>query len=256
MLFNWMLEATKWKLLMDKHEHISFSDSAKAVVSGIVMSIITPNQIGDFVGRVIYLKNYDKLKASLVAVIGHTAQVILALGFGLFAFIFLIYAHQKVDAQTAFIANSISVLSVVIAVLGFLNIHLVSKFSKSEKIIPYLEVFAFYSKVELLKVFILSFLRYSIFVIQYVLLLHFFGVEISVPIAVCCVVATLCAQTFVPSFLLVELGMRGASALFFFSFYTNNSVGILLSSYSLWMINLMLPSLFGLMAITAHKFKK
>jgi Lysylphosphatidylglycerol synthase TM region len=256
MFFNWFLEAAKWKLLMNKNEKISFVDSLRAIVSGIALSIITPNQIGDFAGRIIHLKKFDKIKGSLVAVIGHTAQVILCLAFGLFAFIFLQLSQNKITEQTALGLTVFSVFISIAAVLGFLNIHFISKVSRSKKIIPYLEVFSLYTKLELWKVFVFSFFRYSIFIIQYLLLLQFFGVEIYIGKNIACVVATLCAQTFVPSLLLVELGIRGATALYFFSFYTNNFAGVLLSSYSLWIINLMVPSFLGLFVIVKHKFKK
>lgn len=256
MLFNWLIESAKWKMLIDKNEKISFADSVKAVVSGIALSIITPNQIGDFAGRIIHLKKFDKIKGSLVTVIGHTAQVIMTLAFGLFAFIFLIYSEQKIDKNTAIVLAIISIILIAVAILGFLNIHLVSSISKSKKIKPYMDVFSIYTKKELLKVLLFSFSRYSIFIVQYVLLLHFFGVELSLLKSVSCIIATLCAQSFVPSFLLIELGMRGVSALFFFSMFTTNSAGVLLSAYSLWMINLMLPAFYGLIVIVTHKFKK
>ncbi len=256
MFCNWLLEAGKWRLLINKNEKISFMHSVKAVVSGIALSIITPNQIGDFAGRIIHLKKFDKIKGSLVTVIGHTAQVIMTLAFGLFAFIFILHAQHKISDQVSLVTTLVSILSIVIAIYAFLNIHLISRISFSKKIKPYLEVFSFYTKNELLKVLIFSFLRYSVFIIQYVLLLHFFGVEISLITTVCCIIATLCAQSFVPSFLLIEIGMRGASALFFFTIFTNNSAGVLLSAYSLWIINLMLPAFYGLIVIVNHKFKK
>ena len=256
MFFNWLLEAAKWKLLINKNEEISFLDSVKAVVSGIALSIITPNQIGDFAGRIIHLKKFNKIKGSLVTVIGHTAQVIMTLAFGLFAFIYMLHSQGKLTDTISLWLYVLSMISIIIAVIGFINIRFVSKISISKKIAPYLDVFSFYTKTELVKVLMYSFLRYSIFIVQYVLLLHFFGVEISLLSSVCCIIATLCAQSFVPSFLLIEIGMRGVSALFFFSMFTNNSAGVLLSAYSLWIINLMLPAFYGLVVIVNHKFKK
>ena len=64
-----------------------------------------------------------------------------------------------------------------------------------------------------------------------------------------CIIATLCAQSFVPSFILVEVGMRGASALWFFGIFTAVVTPVLLTAYSLWIINLMIPGLVGLVFI-------
>ncbi|MBP6303552.1 MAG: hypothetical protein KA501_09240, partial [Bacteroidia bacterium] len=57
----------------------------------------------------------------------------------------------------------------------------------------------------------------------------------------------------VPSFTLSDLGIRGASALYFFSFFTNKHLAILLSAYGLWVINLIVPALLGLILILRYR---
>lgn len=256
MFLNWTIEASKWKLLINKYEHISFVNSLKAVVTGIALSIITPNQIGDFVGRIVHLKTFNKIKGTLVTVIGHTAQVIMTIAFGLFAFIWLFNFLGKIDNQLSVILYTVSVILIVISVFLFMNIQLIGKIPSSVKIHSYLQVFENYTKNELFKVLGFSFFRYLIFVLQYYLLLEFYNVNLQPVEAFCCIIATLCAQSFVPSFLLIELGMRGASALFFFTIFTHQAPNILLSAYTLWIINLMIPSFYGLYSIILLRIKK
>lgn len=256
MILNWSLEAAKWRLLINKNETISFSDSVKAIVSGIALSIITPNQIGDFAGRIIHLKTFNKLKGTLVTVIGHTAQVIMTIAAGLMSLIWFMHEQGKITDQISLMLNLVSVFLIFISFWAFLNIDIISRLTKSEKIKPYLDVFAFYNSMELTLVLFIASLRYTVFVIQYLLLLHFFDVHLQFYQTVNCIIATLFAQSFVPSFLLIEIGMRGASALFFFTNFTDNSAGILLSAYSLWIINLMLPSMYGLWVILKMRITK
>src|ERR1041384_5710121 len=64
MLFNWLFEAIKWRLLINAQEHISIKKALKAILAGISISIFTPNRIGEFAGRIYYLDNADKLKAA------------------------------------------------------------------------------------------------------------------------------------------------------------------------------------------------
>ena len=85
LFINWGLETLKWQLLIQQFEEIKFLDALKAVFSGVTLSIITPNQIGDFAGRVIHLKILNKIKGSLVTVIGHTAQSLVTAVFGMYA---------------------------------------------------------------------------------------------------------------------------------------------------------------------------
>jgi hypothetical protein len=62
MLVNWGLESLKWKYLIENFEPIDFSTAIKAVFSGVTLSVITPNQIGDFAGRVIHLEVMNKFR--------------------------------------------------------------------------------------------------------------------------------------------------------------------------------------------------
>jgi hypothetical protein len=250
MCVNWTVESVKWRMLIHKHEAISFMQSVKAVLSGIALSMITPNQIGDFAGRILHLEHFSRIKGSLVTVIGHTAQMIMTAVFGLLALTW--YAsdiHYITSLQSAFAYPLISLLALA-AIACFLNIHWLTGLKLSPRFAQYLTVFGSYSKQELGIVLSLSLLRYLVFITQYQLLLFSFGVNVSWWQSVFCIVATLCAQSFAPSFLLVELGLRGASALFFFGLYVNQPAGVLLAAYSLWMINLMLPGIGGLYYIT------
>ncbi|MBP9187558.1 MAG: flippase-like domain-containing protein [Bacteroidia bacterium] len=249
MLLNWLLEVWKWKLLVQKYEPISFFEAIKGVLSGVALNMITPNQLGDFVGRVIHLKKLDKVRGTLVTVIGHTAQVIMTLGFGLIALIWFLQHNNTINSSQTYWAYFTLVICVVITIMLYFNMRLLSNLKLTARIKPYLDVFKLYNKTELLMLLVLSFTRYVVFLLQYYLLLVLFNVDIQFSQAMACVVGTLCVQSFVPSFILVEIGMRGASALWFFSMFTNQITPVLLSAYSLWIINLMLPGLLGLVYI-------
>lgn len=243
---NWMLEASKWRLLINKYEYISYTNAIKAVLSGVSLSIITPNQLGDFAGRIIHLKKFSKIKGTLVTIIGHTAQMFMTAAFGLYALVWLLEEQQQLSKLPLNYIYILIFVLIALSVWAFLNIKYLSRLSFNQRVMDYISVFSHYKRSELLQVLMFSFLRYSIFVCQYYLLLYFYGVAVKPDQAFVCIIATLCAQSFVPSFILVELGMRGASALWFFGMYSGNVTGILLSAYTLWIINLMIPGLLGL----------
>lgn len=253
---NWMLEATKWRLLINKYEYFSYLNSVKAVLSGVSLSIITPNQIGDFAGRIIHLKKFNKIKGTLVTIIGHTAQMFMTAAFGLYALVWLLEDQQQLREIPVNYMYTLIFTLIALSVWAFLNMKYLSRLSFNQKVTDYLSVFTQYKRSELIQVLMLSFLRYSIFVCQYYLLLYFYGLAIEPDQAFVCIIATLCVQSFVPSFILVELGMRGASALWFFGMYSGNITGILLSAYTLWIINLMIPGLLGLAVIMRWRLLK
>lgn len=259
---NWGLETLKWQLLINQFEEINFLNALKAVFSGVTLSIITPNQIGDFAGRVIHLKTLNKIKGSLITVIGHTAQSLVTAVFGMYALLaFAAKADFYVYIYWKYIAIAFVIMHAVV-IFGFIRIDLVynalSRFRFFTKIEQYVVVFKSYTKTQLTKVFLISALRYTVFLVQYVLLLQFFGVQVGLVNCFIGVIAVFCIQSVVPSFFLLDIGLRGASALFIFGELSNANhtfdLGILLSAYSLWVINMMVPALLGLVFILKHKF--
>lgn len=244
-ILNWTFEALKWKKIIEKYEPVSFSLAIKAIFSGASLSIITPNHIGDFAGRVLHLKLLDKIKGSLATVIGHTAQVIITCIFGAYALFRFGDSVFKQDWVVGF-----GMFIIVISVVAYLNMGVLYKqLLRLKFLLPfrkYLDVFGDFSRKELSTLLGFSFARYAIFTTQYILLLHFYQVEVTLLDAIACLSGTFFVQTVVPSFLLLEIGLRGASALWFFKLFSSNFTGILLSAYSLWMLNMLFPALIGL----------
>lgn len=249
MPLNILFELFKWKLLVGKYEQISITTSAKAVFSGICLSILTPNQIGSFAGRIIHLKELNKIKGTLIAVIGNTAQALIAAFMGLLAGIFFLWYFNLVTILWMVVVMILWLLIVVFAVYFFFHINKISLIRKWPKIVEYLSVFGAYESKELRNILIFSMIRFLLFSTQYFLLLRFFGIDIGIVESYAAILATLFVQGFVPSFLLIELGMRGASAIWLIGLFSQNVPGILLSAYSLWIINLMIPALIGLFVL-------
>lgn len=246
MLANWALETWKWKIQVTKNEPVHFYDALKGVIAGVTLSMITPNQLGDFVGRIIYLKKTDKIKGALLAVIGHTAQVIMTVAFGALGLLALLSGTHYVHGHLVFAANILLLALIPLAVYLYINMGLLSRFPVHERVRKYLDVFAQYSGNELSALLILSFTRYMVFVLQYYLLTLVFRLDVEPLQALICITSTIFIQSFVPSFILVEIGMRGASALFIFGFFSRQVVPVLLTTYVVWIVNILLPGLAGL----------
>lgn len=249
MFFNWSVEVWKWVLLTKPYERLSWMKSLASVCSGVTLSIITPNQLGDFAGRMIHVNEINRIKTAFLAVIGHSAQVMVTLGLGLFAFWYLNLSKLEVSGLLA----ALFVLLFLLALIVYFNMRFLSPLlARLKWLKPYrrsLHVFSEQPFSLLSKMLALSSLRYFTYLAQYTLLLWFFGVNLSAPLAAACITATFFVQLIVPSFFLLDLGLRGSSALWFMSNFSNNVEGILLASYTLWIINIMIPALAGLYAI-------
>lgn len=256
MCLNWFIESIKWQYMLRKAEPVSLSGAVKAVLSGVTFNLITPNQLGNFAGRVLHLKSYDKWKGSLMMVIGHTAQVIITASVGLIALLAVASQQNYISQNICVIGIAITLVLTLISLVLYVKIDWISKLNIHPKINPYIQVFSMFNSRELAYILWLSAIRYVVFVMQYYLLIKGFGVEVGINEALGAITATFFAQSFIPGFLLVDLGMRGASALWFFSYYTQQHAQVLLSAYSLWMVNLMLPGLIGLIFILKWRINK
>jgi hypothetical protein len=243
---NWWLEVVKWKILANKLEPTSSSDALKGVLAGVTLNIITPNQLGEFIGKLLYLKSTPKLKGALSAIIGNTAQVIMTLLFGLMGLFYIMLNTHLLNMQQFIWLNIFLSVALIVVVFIYFNINKIAQFKWLSGVKKHLVVFTQYTSSELGVLLILSLIRYLVFALQYYLLTNVFFIDVSFAQAVACIFAAMCVQSFMPSFMLIELGMRGAAALWFFSLFTNQVVSILLTTYVLWIINVMLPGLIGL----------
>jgi hypothetical protein len=246
MPFNWWLETRKWHIVMQKHEAVTNRQSWQSVCAGIVLSIITPNQVGDIVGKAIYLQSFDKIKGAVVSLLGGLAQTIASVTFGLLSIWWLAYGHRDIPFPL-FIGGYVLIVPFLIGLYYvYFHIQWIEKLIRWKKIQTYVQAFTQYTVEELRKILLLSLARFCVFSFQYFLLLRFFNVGISLFDAMLCISSIFLVQGFLPSFILIQIGVRGAAALFFFGLFSFNSAGILLAAYGLWIINMMLPAIPGL----------
>ncbi|MEZ4951553.1 MAG: hypothetical protein R2784_19525 [Saprospiraceae bacterium] len=98
---------------------------------------------------------------------------------------------------------------------------------------------------ELLRVLLLSFLRYLTFSIQFYLLLWFLGIEAPFLAALAGISTVFLVQTSIPLPPVLGLLTRGQVALFVWQFFGGNELSVLAATYSIFVINLLIPSLLG-----------
>ena len=60
MCFNWGIEAKKWQVLMKPIEDLSWWTACKATLTGLSFAMNTPNRIGEYAGRILYVKKENR----------------------------------------------------------------------------------------------------------------------------------------------------------------------------------------------------
>jgi len=269
---NWGIESLKWKYLIKKIESISFSKSVKAVLSGISVSIFTPNRVGEYFGRAFILERANRFEGILITIIGSFSQLLITIIFGSISLIFFI--PEFFDISEYFygyflIGLVVSILVILtLLLIFFFNIKiltsLLESFSKKKwvKFRSRIKIFSQYTKKELLVVLLLSFLRYVVFTLQFYILLKAFSVDLEFLQSTIIISIIFLVMAALPTITLAELGIRGSVTLYFFGLFfekhglpiDHSNIGIILASSAIWIINLAIPALLGTFFVFNLKF--
>ncbi len=262
MIINWSVEAYRWNSLLRKVELLSFFDALKATLSGITFALFTPNRVGEYAGRVLFINTVSRWRVLIVTAIGIYAQLLTTILFGTIGLAYVMITNSVLNASF-FIEWTVIFLLIFSAMLLFIlyfNISLIEnlleRFSFLSKAKIYLRVLLHYSSEELLKVLSLSVIRYLVFTIQYLLLLKIFNIHIPLIEGSALIAAIFLVQTIIPSIAIAEIGIRGSVALFFLTPYSNNELGIVSAAWGLWLINLVIPAIIGMVLILLNKRAK
>ena len=252
MFLNWSIETVKWKILIDKIQHFSFIKALQAVFSGITIGIFTPNRVGEIGGRVIFMEKGKRTFGVLATGIGSFAQFITTLLTGILGFVlFLICYPNRITINPIF--NKITVYGLIILLIILIWIYfniwriksllLRIRFFKLKT--AQLECLSETKFGDLLNALFLSFARYFVFISQFFLLLIFFDIHLTIIQGYITISLVYLFATLIPTTTLIELGIRGSLAIFFIGLFSNNILGIVLSTSLLWFINLAVPSIIG-----------
>lgn len=90
-LVNWGLEARKWQLLLMPVQQMSFFRAYKSVLSGVALSLNTPNRMGEYGGRILYVQEGSRIKAISLSIAGSISQLIITLAVGCGGLAYLLY---------------------------------------------------------------------------------------------------------------------------------------------------------------------
>lgn len=261
MMMNWWLEAFKWRLLVQHLEPISMWRSIKAVLSGVTIAIFTPNRVGEYGGRVFHLNQADRIDAVLLTIVGSYAQLVVTITTGIVAGIFFIPTYVGLGPITPMQYNLIGLLLFgvcVFLVILFLNTRLLTVILNwlpiPKKLDHYAQVFQYHSFSTLWKVFLASLGRYVIFTFQFYLLLRIFNIDVAYGSAIMMISLTYFVMTAIPTIAITELGVRGSVAVYFIGLLSTSVSNIFMASSMLWLINLALPALVGILFIFQLRF--
>jgi hypothetical protein len=246
MFINTSLEGHRWHRLARSVEPMSYSRAFSSYLAGVAFAVITPNRIGEYPGRILYLGRQHTFRYINVSILGVLAQLWGIYLFGLGA---LIYYNIAFPAPLAKVALCLCMAANVLAAIFYFRFE--SWLPLLEKV-KWLRKFAIYGKLvhridksEQIRILTISLVRFAIFTAQYLILLKWMNVNIS-PVAGFGMAALFFwVIAVIPSIALTELGVRGSVSIFLFQHFSTNTVGILAATAGIWILNLIVPAIIG-----------
>lgn len=264
---NWGMEALKWQLLMKPIQPFKFITAFKSVLCGVTLSLNTPNRIGEYGGRILFVNEGNRLKAISVSIAGGMAQLIITMVMGCGGLTWLLFTNGEQSMPMGisvfwiriFLSGSITGTLIFIFFffrLGWL-IRLLEKMPYADRFSKYINVLETFDAKILLRLLSLSLFRYLVFVLQYIFMLQLLQVENNFWPGFWLVSVMFWILAIIPSFAIAELGIRGTVAKTLFLYGNNaNTIGILACTFGIWFINLFIPALAGSLLILGIKTKK
>ncbi len=265
-LVNWGIEAIKWQIQLAPLEKISFATAFKSVLAGCSITMITPNRVGEYGGRIFYVKEENRIDAIPLTILGSMSQLFVTLVVGAASLISMLYFSDTVfklssmPAYTTAVVLYLSIAAAVFLLLAYLRVSLIVKFLGKfrflDKIVTHIILLNSFSRKQLLRILFLSFLRYSIFILQYILLLQAMQVHIDFVTAYKLIAIFYLLMAMAPTIGFTELPIRAAASVEVLQLYSSNVVGIQAATTAIFFINLVLPAIIGSVLIFGIKILK
>lgn len=260
MFVNWGLEARKWQISVSPIRRISFMQAFKAILSGVSFSVTTPNRVGEYIGRMLYMPEGSRLKSISVTLVGSLSQLLVTFFSGIVGLVLLKVRLVEQGILNEFIYRitlAMLFFTVIILSLVYWRISiieaLVEKWLKNSRYLYLIQSLRSFNVQLLAKLLLLSFLRYLVFIVQYYLVFSVFDVHLPVVVVWSVVSVLFLSMAIIPTVALVEVGLRGEISLQLMSLFTSNSLGVGLTSVTIWLINLVLPAVVGCIFILSVK---
>jgi hypothetical protein len=258
MLVNWLLESLKWQYLSRKLVFISVWEAIEAVFCGLTWAIFTPNRIGEYGGRVMFLPNRKRIHGVFAMAVGAFAQNVITNVVGVLASLWFIYYFLNIKVWLFAGIAALSVIYLALFLLFYFHIGWLVKWLDKVPFIKkyhrFFYIMARYKKPELVNVIGYSLARFVVFSFQYYLVIHLLLPTIPLMPMILTVFVFIFIQSALPSLDLLDIGVRSFTAMHLFLYVTTQQIAIIAAVSSIWLINLIIPAILGSVFVLKLKF--
>ncbi len=252
---NWWLETVKWQTFLAIHLRLPLTYILKVVAGGVALSLFTPNRIGEYGGRILFMPSRSGWPVAISTLMGSIAQNLVAFTAGVISCIFLFEGLVYLKILGIFLiliaGTCFFQMRHVLKRIANLKIH--SIFGKLVKNLHFIDD---YSPLVLIQALGIALGRYLVYTFQFLLLLHAFEPAVHPGALFLGVSAIYLFQTLVPLPPVADVLARTNIGLILWSGAGMSELSITLASLMVWLVNLLIPAIIGSFIIGTTAPKK
>ena len=258
MVVNWVLESLKWKYLVRELATITTWQAIEAVFCGLTWAIFTPNRIGEYGGRVMFLPNRKRLHGVFAMAVGSFGQNVITNVLGLIALMWFAYTWQPINVLITSALSLAAVGFMCLLVVFYFNIGwlvtLLNRISFLKKYHRFFDIMGSYHTKELMNIMGFCLARFFVFSFQYYLVIHLLMPTIPLFPMMMMVFILFFIQSALPSLDLLDVGVRSITASTFFAYITDQKIAVIAAVSAIWLINLIIPAILGSIFVLKLRF--
>ncbi len=238
---------------------IDLRNSLRSVLSGVTIGLITPARLGEYAGRMLYIPNDQRVWSGLATLRCSLAQSTITFSAGILSLLWIStnqeFSFLGIDPKLILV---LSVVLLVLTIFIYLRIDLVLPWIN--RIIELLRnrlgmtiqthtdriSVSIYHQIQILSYAVI---RYLVYLSQYALMLLIFGFDQSLLSIAAGISLVFLVQSLVPVPAVAKVFARTGAAAAIFSLLGYENLEVILASLLLWVINLLLPALCGLVLL-------
>ncbi|AMR30921.1 hypothetical protein A0256_05520 [Mucilaginibacter sp. PAMC 26640] len=258
MFVNWLLESLKWQYLSKRLVNISVWEAVEAVFCGLTWAIFTPNRIGEFGGRVMFLPGRKRIHGVFAMAVGALAQNVVTNITGVLATLWFIWRFLPINSWLFIGIVVLAIVFLGLLTLFYFNIkwmvQLLDKVRFLKKYHRFFDIMARYNYRELTIVIGYSIARFCVFSFQYYLVIHLLLPTLQFLPMMLTLLVFIFIQSALPSLDLLDIGVRSFTAAHLFFYITHQQIAIIAAVSAIWLINLIIPAIIGSVFVLKLKF--
>jgi len=258
MFTNWLTEALKWKYIARELSKMSNWEAVEAVFCGLTWAVFTPNRIGEYGGRVMFLPGRKRIHGVFAMAVGSFGQNVITNTLGLAALIWFMFTYLQLNIVISLSLTLAAVGFIILLLIFYFNIGwlatLLNRIKYLKKYHRFFDILDRYRTQELLNIMWFCMTRFFVFSFQYYLVIHLLMPEMPVFQMMMMVFILFFIQSALPSLDLFDIVVRNYTATTFFVYITTQNLAVMAAVSSIWFINLIVPAILGSVFVLKLRF--